>query len=186
MKDVPKTVLLLVMVGMIAGVGLTIMDTFSDSLQTTTAAMVNNEVATMANNSAVYLTYSAGQRYGGGLAVVQIRNNSAAPNNAILDSSNYTVVQSPDGSVRLAAGGGPVTDWNGASVKVNYTYNQNDNTAGYQALENFSVSTTNFTSMFPTIGTILGVSVLIIAMLGAFYFSMGRIGGGRASSSASR
>jgi len=44
------------------------------------------------------------------------------------------------------------------------------------ATANVTVSIGNFAGMFPTIGTILGVAVLIVAVLGAFMWAFGKFG----------
>jgi len=60
------------------------------------------------------------------------------------------------------------------------------NTTAEQAISSLTTSVSNFSVMFPTIGTILGVAVLIIAVLGAFswFGGFGAVGKAGKSSAA--
>ena len=154
MDTVKKFVIGLALVSLIAGSGAIAMDNFKSDIQKESTTAANNETVTLTSNA-------GGVSQGGDLFIVATAcRNATDPETVLLLGTNCNV--STVGDV-VVASANAIT-----SVRIDYTHytptvQRNISVVGLGALS-------NTTSFFDTAGTIMGVALLLMIVIGAFYF----------------
>lgn len=173
-NEAPQMIMIFVLIGFVGATGLLALSQFANSVQTTTSTAVLDDALTMANGTGVITTAGGVTYFGGGLAVTSIKNATATAET--LATSNYTT-NATTGYIHLKGGDFQTWRWNGASVVVNYTYNANTNPSSWTAIKNVSAAGNNVLSNMTTIGTLLGIALIVGVVLAAFgIYGRGRRG----------
>lgn len=154
LNDAAPLMLTLVTIGFLIGGGLLAMGSFQTTGGTQTAGLEN---ITLDNGTAVQLSYNN---------IHSVTSAKIAANGTTIPSSAYTV--------GLLAGTITLTNaaYDGNSSEISYTYYARD--AFYNGTQYGKNSITNFSDQLPTVGTILGVAMIIFVALMAFAYIGGR------------
>lgn len=108
-----------------------------------------------------------------GITVSEVLNATAG---AIIPAANYTV-NSADGTITNATVLG--NDYESISINITYavTFDKISERNAESVIGNFSESAVNTAAQFPTVGTIIGIALLLVVLIGILVFAIRKMMG---------
>jgi len=160
LKDMPNVVLVLVISGVLLGAGILAMSSFRGTGATLAAG----------NESGIDMPTTAGTVNLGQTdltAFAALYNTTTQSASTLIGSGNYTV-DLPTGVLTAAT-----VNYENDSVSAVYTYRTKD--VFYTTLSNSTKAGGNLAAQLPTVGTILGVAIILVVVLSAFNYGRGKL-----------
>jgi ATP-dependent Zn protease len=155
-------------IGMVALIGLVLLILFGNLSGNMgfaqTSVSITNEVGHI--NSTGYLLSNASVT---GFASLSITGASNYTSGLSIHSGNYTYTSA--GNVTNAS----ATEWNNVTFNYTYTKNSDIEINSEDLIRNYTTSATNTGKQFPTVGTIVGIALLLVILIGILIFAIRKL-----------
>lgn len=164
LREAPGYIWIFVIVGIMGGLGILILTEFQESLTSSVKTAVNNETITITDNNTI-ATFAHTNIPFGNYTGVTVTNETESD---AIYSDNWII---NDYGIFMGVNTTHAGSWDGVNINVTYTF-EAYNTQG-NVIQNSTLGVANVTKQLPTVGIVVGVS-LIIGILVLLMIFIGR------------
>jgi len=169
LEDVPNKIWLVVLIGFLLGTGLTALNAFKDT-EITTASKVNETQANACSSNILKIDANYDPTLYDKWSITNLVLSNATDIQEI-PSSNYSA---PTGLGNVSVVFDANSEWATCTASsINATYDHTAHTLSSSGITNASSSLSNISEQLPTVGTIIGVLIIIAAVVGMVVYFRG-------------